>query len=287
MSKGKLIPAALAGAAVAVASPALAQDDRSTNFDGPYASVFVGYGIKAGGGNSGLEFDTDRDSQFDDTVFLSSPPAAPNTNAFNPGFCDGIALTNTPAGGCRDDKNKVEFGARVGWDSRVSENFVVGALLEASTNRSRDGVAGYSTTPAAYNFDRQLDHAFSGRLRAGYTPDGKSLFYATGGASIARINHSFHTINNSANSFTQVDANERVWGWQAGGGGEMMITDKISLGVEYLYNRYNDGKYFVAVGQGSAPATNPFLLESGGTHMRPADQRFDFHSVRASVSYKF
>lgn len=286
MSKRNLISAALVGTAVAVSSPVMAQDN-STNFDGPYASVFVGYGIKAGSGDGRLEFDTDRTGRFDDTVFLSSPPAAPNTDAFNPGFCGGIALTNTPAGGCRDDKNGVEFGARVGWDARVSESFVVGAVLEASANRSRDGSAGYSTTPAAYNFDRQLDHAFSGRLRAGYTPDGRSLFYATGGASIARINHDFSTINNNANSFTQINDGERVWGWQAGGGGEMMLTDKISLGVEYLYNRYNDHKYFVAVGPGTAPPTNPFRLVSDGTNMRPQDKRFDFHSVRASVSYKF
>lgn len=75
MSKRNLISAALVGTAVAVSSPVMAQDN-STNFDGPYASVFVGYGIKAGSGDGRLEFDTDRTGRFDDTVFLSSPGSA-------------------------------------------------------------------------------------------------------------------------------------------------------------------------------------------------------------------
>ena len=64
------------------------------------------------------------------------------------------------------------------------------------------------------------------------------------------------------------------------------VTDNISLGLEYLYNRYRDNKYYVAVGTGTAPATNPFVL-AGGVNMRPSDTRYDFHSLRASVSLQF
>ena len=63
-----------------------------------------------------------------------------------------------------------------------------------------------------------------------------------------------------------------------------MLTKNVSLGLEYLYNRYNDYKYRVAVSQGTAPATNPF---GAGASIRPSDTDFAFHSLRATVSYQF
>jgi hypothetical protein len=65
------------------------------------------------------------------------------------------------------------------------------------------------------------------------------------------------------------------------------FADRISVGAEYLYNRYDDDKYFVAVGPGTAPATNPFLLNGGGMNMRPSRTNFDFHTVRATVNFHF
>jgi outer membrane immunogenic protein len=164
-------------------------------------------------------------------------------------------------------------------------NWVVGGLFEASKNNSTDGVSAFSTTPASYSFNRKLDYALSLRARGGYTPGGGILFYATGGGSYAKINHGFATTN-TANTFTELNDGKRVWGWQAGGGGEVMITDNVSLGIEYLYNRYRDTKYAVAVGQGTAPATNPFVL-AGGVNMRPNDFHYGFHSLRATVNFQF
>ena len=125
------------------------------------------------------------------------------------------------------------------------------------------------------------------RARLGVAPgEGRALFYATGGAGYARIDHSFST-SNGANSFTP--DNERDWqfGWQAGGGAEVMLTRNLGLGIEYLYSRFNDDDYVVAVGPGTAPATNPFLLESGGTDMRLSNDKFDYHALRASVNLRF
>ncbi|MEJ5979606.1 outer membrane beta-barrel protein [Novosphingobium sp. PS1R-30] len=278
-----LIPAAIATTVVFVAGPALAQDaaqDTAMHFDGLYVSGIVGATAQNNDGGEGVVFDNGRNGSFGDVV-----RTAAGADAFSPGFCNGVALGNNPGAGCRKDRNNIEYGGRIGYDMRMGENFVVGGLFEVSRNKSRDGVSAFSTTPASYSFDRQLDNALSLRARAGYTPGGGILFYATGGASYAKIDHDFATTN-TANSFTEVRDEKRVWGWQAGGGGEVMLTDNISLGLEYLYNRYRDNKYAVAVGQGTAPATNPFVL-AGGVNMRPSDTRYDFHSLRATVSFQF
>ncbi len=169
-------------------------------------------------------------------------------NAFGPGFCNGGANGRTRAEGCRNDKAGVDYAVRIGFDKR----------------------AGNIQT----------------RARVGYTPGGGALFYATGGASYAKINHDFSTTN-TANSFTENNDGKMVWGYQAGGGTEIMVTNNISLGLEYLYSRYRDNKYTVSVGAGTAPATNPFLLNGGGTNLRLADKYLDTHSLRASVGFRF
>jgi outer membrane immunogenic protein len=112
------------------------------------------------------------------------------------------------------------------------------------------------------------------------------LLYATGGGSYARINHTF-TTTNTANAFTTNNDDDMRFGYQVGGGAEIMLTDHISLGLEYLYNNYKDDKFFVGIGPGTAPATNPFLLNGGGTNLRPSDTRFDFHSLRGTLSFQF
>ncbi|MBV1691569.1 outer membrane beta-barrel protein [Novosphingobium sp. G106] len=271
---------ATAAAAVGLTIPALAQDARDTHFDGPYVSATIGMAAQGNDRGDTLVFDTDRNGTYGDTV-----KTAAGANAFSPGFCHGTAGGAAP-GACGPDNNRLEYAGRIGYDKRMGGNFVVGGLVEVSKTNARDYTSGYSTTPASYQLGRKLDYALSARARAGYTPGGGALFYATGGVSNAKLDHSFVTTN-TANSFTEVNDGKRVWGWQAGGGAEVMVTNNVSLGLEYLYNRYNDSKYSVAVGPGTAPASNPFLLASGGTNIRTSDKNFDYHSLRASLSFQF
>ena len=268
------------GLAAAVAMPAAAQD-RDSHFNGPYIQGVIGTAANGNYNGSSLRFDNDGDGNYDDTV-----RTAAGADAFSPGFCRGGARGARPADGCRSDKDGLEYGGRIGYDYRMN-NFVLGGLVEASKNESVDRAAGFSTTPASYTFERELKYNVSARLRAGYTPGGGMLFYVTGGGSMAKINHRFSTTN-TANSFDENRDGKRVWGWQAGGGGEIMVTDHLSLGVEYLYNRYKDNKYNVAVGRGTAPATNPFLIGgAGGTNIKVADKDLDYHSLRATVGFHF
>ena len=266
-------------------APALAQDaaspGRDSHFDGFYIQGFGGYSAQNKDTAERLKFDTDGDGNYDDAVRTTT-----GANAFAPGFCTGRANGATrAAGGCRSDRDGAEYGARIGYDRRMG-NFVVGGLIEGAKTEAKDAVSGYSTTPAGYAIQREMDWSASARLRAGYTPGGGALFYVTGGGSYAKLDHTF-TTTNTANSFDEQRNGKGVWGWQAGGGTEIMITDNMSLGLEYLYNRYTDNKYNVVVGQGTALATNPFLLDSGSTRIKNSDKNFDYHSLRATVGFQF
>ncbi len=269
-----------ASAALGLATAASAQDeDRSNDFNGFYIGGTIGATAQKNDGASTVVFDTNRDGTFNENVLTST-----GGNAFSPGFCNGFTTANAP-GNCRKDENGLEYSVRMGYDARMGSNLVAGFLVEGAKSSARDGSSAFSTTPAGYSFDRELDYAISARARLGITPGGGGLFYVTGGGSYAKIDHTFSTTN-TANSFSPVNDGKMVWGWQAGGGAEVLLSRNLSLGLEYLYNRYDDGDYFVAIGNGTAGPTNPFVL-AGGVNMRPAETRYDYHSLRATMSFRF
>ena len=267
---------ALAGALLSV--PAMAQDARDTHFDGVYVSGFAGVAAQPSDHNDSVVFDTNGDGKFDQTV-----NTATGANAFI-AHCNGRATSNSATTGCSNDKDRVEYGGRIGFDKRMGSNFVVGALIEGSGNDILDGTTGFTSTPAFYELTRDIKYTASARLRAGYTPGGGALFYVTGGLSGAKINHSFRT-SNVANTFNEVNDGKWVMGYQGGGGAEVMVTDHVSLGLEYLFNRYNDDKYYVQVNGGAA--TNPFVLSGGNVRMQPSSENFTYHTGRVTMSYRF
>jgi outer membrane immunogenic protein len=278
---------AIALGSAAAASPAIAQDAtsdgfyRETHFDGLYVSGFFGLDAHMNDRGETIVCDNNRDGSFGDTV-----STATGANAFSPGFCNGEARGAAPSASCSNDKDGIVYGGRIGLDSRMGGNLVVGGLVEFNKSQSKDGTSAFSTTPASYGIVRRIDYAVSARARAGFTPGGGALFYVTGGGSYAKINHRFFTTN-TANAFDEQRDGKMVWGYQGGGGGEVMLSDHVSLGLEYLYSKYKDNKYSVAVTQGTAAANNPFLLQGGGTNLRAGDRSFELHSLRATVSYQF
>lgn len=267
-------------AAAAVTMPAMAQEGRDTSqdFNGPYISIVGGGTLQGSDRGETLVFDTNRDGTYGDQVTTSG-----GANAFSPGFCNGAA-TGTANLGCKNDKDGPEYYARLGFDKRMG-NFVIGAVLEGGRSHARDSVSGFSTTPASYTMSREADYQAGARLRAGYTPGGGALFYVTGGGAYARLDNKF-TTSNTANSFSD-NGKTNGWGYAAGGGAELMVTNNISVGLEYLYTDLKDKDYVVNVGPGTAPPTNPFLLNGGGTDIQRSNPHFRTHSVRGSLSLRF
>lgn len=277
----KLASLLVASAATMLAVPAMAQDghDRSEDFNGPYVAIGGGGTLQGSDRGETLLFDTNRDGTYGDPV-----NTAGGIDAFSPGFCNGAA-TSTANVGCRNDKDGPEYFARIGYDKRMG-NFVLGAVIEGGRSEARDSVSGFSLTPASYTMSREADWQASARLRAGYTPGGGALFYVTGGPAYARLDNKFVTTN-IANSFTD-NGKTNGWGYTAGGGAEIMVTKKVSLGLEYLYTDVKDDDYTVNVGAGTAdPATNPFLLNGGGTDIQRSSANMRTHSIRGTIGFRF
>jgi len=268
-----------------VAEPTPVSEPMMTsNWGGFYFGGHLGYGFTSGSDEETTLFDTNLDGTYGDVVRNTA-----GADAFSPGFCNGTALGNSAAIGCEEDDNGgFEGGLRLGYDWQ-SGGFVFGGVLEGSYLDLTDSVTAFSTTPAAYQFTRELNFLGAARLRAGFLASDDLLIYATGGIAYGSIDRAFVTTN-GANSFTAFDdnADEGAWGYQVGGGVETMLGGGWSLGAEYIYTNLSDDEYGIRVGPGTAPATNPFLIVStAGTNMIRENDEFAIHSVRAVVNYRF
>lgn len=274
----RILTGAAIGALAFTATPALAQDEDQ-GFEGPYVGVSVGYGFQNNDVGEFQRFDRGFDGSFD-TITTTT-----GANAFSPGFCNGAGRGPTPGPGCTNDRDDIEYHVRAGWDAQYGD-WVIGFVGEFGKSEISDSVTSFSTTPAFYTMTREIEWQGNARARAGYAPGGRTLFYATGGGAYARIKNSFAT-SNGVNAFLDNGKSES-WGVVGGGGVEQKLGRNFSIGVEYLYTRYNDDDYRVRATAGNAVASNPFILNGQpGTEFSRSDPRFDYHAIRATAVFRF
>ncbi|WP_085808534.1 outer membrane protein [Sphingomonas sp. TZW2008] len=282
----------LAGIAATLIAPAVAAQtvDDETGFNGIYIGAAGGYDVQGNDIGSRILFDRNLDGRFGDTV-----TTATGANAFGGpvgGFCNGstraaTSPTNTTApAGCRNDKDGWSYYARIGADQQRGR-IVVGVLGEFGKSEINDSVTAFSTTPASYVMTRSIEWESSIRGRIGYTPNDTTLFYGTFGPGYARVDRSFYTTN-TANGFAE-RGKRNQWGITGGGGVEQKLGRNFSVGLEYMFHEYQDDDYRVRAGNsGTTPATNPFLLgNAGGTDFRRSDDKFRWHSIRATAAFRF
>jgi outer membrane immunogenic protein len=268
-------------AAVAAALPVYAQSTDGS-WTGAYVGGRIGYSPQLGDGDERLDFDTNLDGSFGDTV-----RTAAGADAFSPGFCGGRALGATPAAGCKGDEDSLDWAVHAGYDYDFGGP-VVGVVAEAGIGYSEDHVTGFSTTPANYVMTRRMKENAGLRLRAGYAFGSarNTLVYATGGGVYAKMDNSF-TSSNTANQFT-LRGDDTVWGYRVGGGVEQRVTPNLSFGLQYLFTSLADNGARVDVTRGTAPATNPFLLvNANGTTLRRSHSRFATHNIGVTANYRF
>lgn len=270
---------AVAGLLMATTGSAALAQSEPMSWSGPYVGGQIGYGFQSPDGNEAVQFDTDRNGSFNDTVRNLA-----GANAFSPGFCGGAATGNTPGSGCNDDKDGLSWGVHAGFDVQMG-SLVVGVVGEYGRATLSDSVTAYSTTPASYTLTRRLRDNAGLRARAGVAL-GNTLVYGTGGGAWGKIRRSF-TTSNTANAFT-TNGNDNAWGWKAGGGIEQLIAPNFSIGAQYLYTSLKESDYVVGVSRGTAPATNPFLLvNSAGTDMRRSGTNFNSHVAQVTANFRF
>lgn len=273
--------AALMLAAATAAPAALAQP---ADWSGLYVGGHLGHSFKAD--DEIVVFDTDRDGVFDDTVRTSS-----GADAFAPGFCSGGATGPTIASGCRESKGDINYSVRVGYDLQLFGNWVIGVMAEETAANIGDDVSAFSSTPqASYTFTRDLRTLTSARLRAGWATS-DALLYGMAGWAWGDIDQSF-TTTNTVNTFQQ-SMDSEINGYQIGVGYEHRLGDLWligsgwTIGLEYLWTSLDEGEHPVAVGPGTAPATNPFILVNpAGTDMRRTKDIFEFSTIGLSLNWR-
>jgi outer membrane immunogenic protein len=272
----RLIFTGAAIAAVVTAVPAAAQ---SADWTGGYVGGRLGYAVNLDDNDESILFDTDLDGNFGDTVNTSLA-----VDAFSPGFCSGSPESAVAADGCNKDDKGIDYGIFAGYDYDFGA-IVVGGLVEYGMSDVEDAVTAFSTTPASYTFNRKLKGTFGLRGRVGIDAGG-FMPYVTAGIVRAKIRSSFST-SNGVNAFALNDRSYRESGYRLGGGVETMVGP-ISVGLLYLYTSVKDDDARVAVTQGTAGPTNPFILVNpNGTTFRRSEDRFKLHALSLSASYRF
>lgn len=266
-------------AATSFATGAQAQEmTDAAPFSGIYVAAAGGYDVQPNDTGSTILFDRGSNGSFGDIVGTGT------SNAFSQGFCNGRARDRTPLpAGCANDKDGWSYYGRIGMDSQTG-NIVIGALGEFGKTEITDSVSGFSTTPASYVMTRDVKWEASIRGRVGYAP-GTTLFYGTFGPGYANIDRSF-TTTNAQNGFAQF-GKRKQFGIVGGGGVEQKLGEHFSVGMEYTYHQYNDDDARVRVTQGTALPTNPFVAGGTTTDFRRSDEKFRWHSLRATAAFRF
>jgi outer membrane immunogenic protein len=247
-------------------------------WSGWHAGATVGAATLRDGSNNTVVFDKTLDGVFTDTILTAG-----GANAFSPGFCTGVSASTVPGGGCTQETRGLDLSGRVGYDWQMGR-FVIGALGEVGTADLTDSLTAFSTTPASYTFTRELEWIGTVGLRAGIAGD-RWLVYAGGGVAWAGLDQTF-TTSNTVNTFVRT-AEDKAWGYQAGGGIDLRVHERLTVGAVYSYTSLMDEDLFTVRAQGPAPATNPFILiNPAGTDMQRAD-RMQWHSLRGVLSLRF
>ncbi len=263
-------------AMIAYANPAVGQVSAWT---GPYVGGSLGYSGQPNDKDETIEFDTNLDGSFGDSV-----TGATGADAFQRGFCGGAA-DDVNVDNCEDDDG-ITGAVHAGYDFEISPGFIVGGVAEYGRSKVEDSVTAFSSTPALYTFTRRLRGNGSLRARAGMT-FGDALAYATGGLAFGRIRHSFRTTN-EANTFTESGDDSRASGYRVGAGAEYRLMQSVTVGAQYLYTSLKDDDYRVRAGGDGLPISNPFTFENArGTDFRRSSERFNSHNVSIVASYRF
>jgi outer membrane immunogenic protein len=201
------------------------------------------------------------------------PPGGALATAFSP----NDALPDRGFSGAFD--SGVVAGAHFGYDIQVG-NLVYGGVMDLNHADFGDVQEGRSRTPATYTIGRSMDFLATLRGRGGYLVSPSTLIYGTAGLALGDVDFSYAQPGSGATTVTSGGQDSNI-GYVVGLGIENMVTDKISVGLEYLYVNMGGNDFNANLTGG------PFSSAAPSTNATGSDEDFDFGTLQLRVSYRF
>jgi len=232
--------------------------DTPSSWTGFYAGVFGGAAFNPSDAGV-IEIDQDLDGNF------SEPLVAPLLGAFGSNF-----IGSNDAG--------FTGGIEAGYDYQM-DSFVFGGVVDIAAVDYQSRQSAFSSTPASYTQQTDIEYLATVRARAGYLVTDYVLAYVHGGLAIGGVDTSFSSTNPNGRSR---GGDDTMVGFQVGAGVETKVTSNVSIGLEYAYTNLGDTDFTTRFNNGPFAAVNP-----AGADLRGSDQTVDFHTVKASLKYRF
>ena len=211
----------------------------------------------------------------DKGIFLLDP--LPPGGALETAFSPTMALPDRGFSG--DFDIGAVGGVHFGYDMQVG-NLVYGGVLDLNRADFGDVQEGRSRTPATYTIGRSMDFLATLRGRGGYLISAKTLIYGTAGLAFGEVDFSYAQPGSGATTVTSGGQNSNI-GYAVRLGIENMLTDKLSVGLEYLYVNMGGNDFNANLTGG------PFSAAAASTNATGSDADFDFGTVQLRVSYRF
>jgi opacity protein-like surface antigen len=177
-------------------------------------------------------------------------------------------------------------GLQVGVNWMVAPAWLIGAEIDASALNGDGTNTCFASSGAFSSANCRVRHdamaTLTGRAGVVTGPNGKSLFYAKGGA--AYLNERIDVATNPSlrinNQLATTSGNGGRWGWTIGAGVEQAVAPALSVKLEYDYANF--GSTPVATPQGIVLATNTFAITPAGT----ANASLATHQVKLGLNMK-
>ncbi len=173
-------------------------------------------------------------------------------------------------------------GGHIGYDYQLPNNIVVGAVadlnyLDAKSDRS------YTVGGSTFSTSSDINYLGTVRGRVGYAFD-SILLYGSGGLAYAGVDNNSSVSNAAGGTFAgytfKKDGKDADIGYSVGGGVDVLATQNISFGVEYLYTNLGSNDQTITGTNAANTNTVSFTNKSNNNDL-------DFHTVMAKASYRF
>ena len=147
------------------------------------------------------------------------------------------------------------IGFKIGNNWIMNDRFLLGIEANYKKNNARDTVFQYKVSDGELcldggndcTFKTKLDQSLSFIGKAGYLLNEKTVIYALGGYTTARLERKVY---DGWDQRRWMDYNKWQDGWTLGGGFEYMLIDSLSLKTEYRFTDLGKYRYYTPAYEG-------------------------------------